>query len=65
MRKYNAAIEPKHKRLIGCVEINTLLSFINSKPTTRNCSQSILFYCKITLHVSGVVYTHHQEYVKL
>jgi len=25
----------------------------------------ILFYCKITLHVSGVVHAHHQEYVKL
>ena len=25
----------------------------------------ILFYCKITLHVSGAFHTHHQEYVKL
>ena len=25
----------------------------------------ILFYCNITLHVSGVVRTHHQEYIKL
>ena len=25
----------------------------------------ILFYCKITLHVSGDFYTHHQEYMKL
>ena len=25
----------------------------------------ILFYCKITLHVSGAFYTHHQEYMKL
>jgi len=24
--------------------------------------QSDLFYCKITLHVSGVHRTHHQEY---
>ena len=24
-----------------------------------------LFYCKITLHVSGAVRTHHQEYIKL
>ena len=36
-----------------------------SKPTRRNCSQSILLYCRITLHVSGVVHTHHQEYIKL
>ena len=25
----------------------------------------ILFYYKITLHVSGAVHTHHQEYIKL
>ena len=25
----------------------------------------ILFSCKITLHVSGFVHTHHQEYIKL
>jgi len=25
----------------------------------------ILFYCKITLHVSGAVHTHHQKYIKL
>ena len=25
----------------------------------------ILFFFKITLHVSGVIHTHHQEYVKL
>ena len=36
-----------------------------SKPTRFNCSQSILFYCRITLHVSGVFHTHHQEYIKL
>jgi hypothetical protein len=25
----------------------------------------ILFHCKITLHVSGAVCTHHHEYIKL
>jgi len=25
----------------------------------------ILFYCNITLHVSGAVHAHHQEYIKL
>jgi len=25
----------------------------------------ILFYCRITLHVSGIFHTHHQEYIKL
>jgi len=36
-----------------------------NKPTRCNCSQSILFYCRVTLHVSGVFHTHHQEYTKL
>jgi len=39
--------------------------FIDSKPTRCSCSHSILFYCKITVHVSVVVHTHHQEYIKL
>ena len=25
----------------------------------------VFIYCKITLHVSGVYRTHHQEYIKL
>jgi len=25
----------------------------------------ILFYCSVTLHVSGAAQTHHQEYMKL
>jgi len=25
----------------------------------------LFIYCKITLHVSGVYSTHHQEYIKL
>ena len=25
----------------------------------------VFIYCKITLHVSGVYRTHHQEYMKL
>ena len=24
-----------------------------------------IYYCKITLHVSGVYRTHHEEYIKL
>jgi len=24
-----------------------------------------IYYCRITLHVSGVYRTHHQEYIKL
>jgi len=26
---------------------------------------SLLLYCKINLHVSGALYAHHQEYIKL
>ena len=37
-------------------------SYINKSPTRYNSMQSDLFYCKITLHVSGVHRTHHQEY---
>jgi len=28
-------------------------------------SMQVFIYCKITLHVSGVCRTHHQEYIKL
>ena len=36
--------------------------YINKIPTRCNSMQSDLFYCKVTLHVSGVHGTHHQEY---
>ena len=36
--------------------------YINKCPTRCNNMQSI-FYCNITLHVSGAVHTHHQEYI--
>jgi hypothetical protein len=39
--------------------------YINKSPTGCNSVQSVLFYCKITLHVSGVIRTHHREYIKL
>ena len=42
-----------------------IVNLFHSKPTRCNCSQSILFYCRITLHVSGVIHTHSQEYIKL
>ena len=43
------------------VYINKILH-INKNPTRCNRIQSDLFYSKITLHVSGVHCTHHQEY---
>jgi len=36
-----------------------------SKPTRCSYSQSMLLYCRVTLHVSGAFRTHHQEYTKL
>ena len=36
-----------------------------NKPTRCSCAQSILLYCRVTLHVSGAFHTHHQEYTKL
>ena len=35
---------------------------INKNPTRCNSKQSDIFYCKITLHISCVHSTHHQEY---
>jgi len=42
-----------------------ILDLYYSKPTRWSCSQSILFYCRFTLHVSGAFHAHHQEYTKL
>ena len=36
-----------------------------NNPTRCSCAQSILFHCRVTLHVSGAFHTHHQEYIKL
>jgi len=36
-----------------------------NKPTRCSYSQSILFYCRVTLHVSGAFHTHHLEYTKM
>jgi len=35
------------------------------KDRTSCNSMQVFIYCKITLHVSGVYRTHHQEYIKL
>ena len=34
------------------------------KDPTRRKSMQVFIYCKITLRVSGVDRTHHQEYIK-
>ena len=34
-----------------------------NNPTRCSCAQSILFYYSVTLHVSVVFHTHHQEYI--
>ena len=38
---------------------------IYSQVPTRCNSIQVFIYCKITLHVSGIYRTHHQEYLKL
>ena len=42
-----------------------IVNLYYNKPTRCSCSQSILFHCRVTLHVSGAFHTHHQEYIKL
>ena len=44
--------------MVPCIAI---LCYNN--PTRCSCTQSILFYCNVTLHVSGAFHTHHQEYI--
>ena len=39
---------------------NNMKLNINKNPTRCNSRQSDLFYCKVTLHVSGAHSTHHQ-----
>jgi len=41
-------------RYLRLILTNRTFSNINKNPTTCNSMQSDLFYCKITLHVSGV-----------
>ena len=36
-----------------------------NNPKSCSYSQSILFHCRVTLHVSGAFYTLHQEYIKV
>ena len=40
--------------------MNVFYSF--KYPTRCSSLQSILFHCEVTLHVSGILHAHHQEY---
>jgi hypothetical protein len=52
--------------LISCSRFLASWMYICNCLTWCNCMQSIfLLCCKITLHVSGVNYTHHQEYMEM
>jgi len=42
--------------------MKVLLLIIVQRDATMN---SLFIFCKVTVHVSGVVHTHHQEYIKL
>ena len=50
----------------NCYDSDNLMELISylyyNKQIRCSYSQSILFNCRITLHVSGAFYTHHQEY---
>ena len=48
---------PQEFYVHGSVHLNSILISCNS--------MQVFIYCKITLHVSGVHRTHHQEYIKL
>jgi hypothetical protein len=41
----------------------TLICIYIQRDATVRCIYN-LFHCKFTLHVSGAIYTHHQEYRK-
>jgi len=67
---YIQSCTPHQKLFIMCICVSnhtqhTLCDIYYNKPTRCSCSQSILFHCRVTLHVSCAFNTHHQEYIKL
>jgi len=40
-------------------------SSLYSNKIQQDATDAGIYYCKLTLHVSGVYRTHHQEYIKL
>ena len=65
IKKRNLVLENTISYIFLCSWFRASQVYINKCPTRCNNMQSVLFYCKITLHVSGVFHTHHQEYIKL
>jgi hypothetical protein len=58
--RQHVALKQKKKRpKCVFVEHNVLSVYAYKYPT--RCNSGILFYCKITLHVSGTLRAHHQE----
>jgi len=60
----NLLIARKHPH-ISMFMVPCIVNLYYNKPTRCSCAQSILFHCRVTLHVSGAFHTHHQEYIKL
>ena len=50
------------RRWQGIEVLYNLMLYYNN-PTRCSCAQSVLFHCRVTLHVSGAFHTHHQKYI--
>jgi len=57
------AVKPsaKGKFLYFMFMFPCIVNLYYNNRTRSSCVQSILFYCRFTLHVSGAFHTHHQE----
>jgi hypothetical protein len=51
--------------IVMCILILHIYIYISIQQNATVHSIYSLFHCKFTLHVSGAIYTHHQEYKKL
>jgi hypothetical protein len=59
------AKKDKHSSQNFMFIVPCIVDLYYNKPTRCRSSQSILLYCRVTLHVSGAFHTHHQEYTRL
>jgi hypothetical protein len=61
--EYHRKVDPVWVNLMLCIRVNYTYSILIR--SNKMQQYAVIFYCKITLHVSGVHRTHHQEYIKL
>ena len=50
---------------LGLSSFELILYNINISNMQKDTTDADIYYCKFTLHVSGIYRTHHQEYIKL